>query len=105
MEQEPKLDPSLITDVETAKLALRWAVEKIHGQQEEVGRLREDNRNKTSINRSLTEQVKQKTEILKKWQGTIKTWEENWKTQTAMEADLKGKLREQIMNEETSNWK
>ena len=80
MEQEPKLDPSTITDVETAKLALRWAVEKIHGQQEELGRLREDNRTKTSINRSLTEQVEQKTEILKKWQGTIKTWEENWKT-------------------------
>ena len=99
MEQEPKLDPSAITDVETAKLALRWAVEKIHGQQEELGRLRDDNRNKTGINRSLTEQVEQKTEILKKWQGTIKTWEENWKTQTAMEADLKSKLREQILNE------
>ena len=95
MEQEPKLDPSTITDVETAKLALRWAVEKIHTLQEDVGRLREDNRTKTSLNRSLTEQVEQKTEILKKWQGTIKTWEENWKTQTAMEADLKAKLREQ----------
>ena len=105
MEQEPKLDPSAITDVETAKLALRWAVEKIHGQQEELGRLREDNRNKTGINRSLTEQVEQKTEILKKWQGTIKTWEENWKTQTAMEADLKAKLREQILNEEAANWR
>ena len=105
MEQEPKLDPSTITDVETAKLALRWAVEKIHALQEDVGRLREDNRTKTNVNRSLTEQVEQKTEILKKWQGTIKTWEENWKTQTAMEADLKCKLREQIMNEETSNWK
>ena len=105
MEQEPKLDPSAITDVETAKLALRWAVEKIHGQQEELGRLRDDNRNKTGINRSLTEQVEQKTEILKKWQGTIKTWEENWKTQTAMEADLKSKLREQILNEEAVNWR
>ena len=105
MEQEPKLDPSTITDVETAKLALRWAVEKIHGLQEEVGRLREDNRNKTAISRSLTEQVEQKTEVLKKWQGTIKTWEENWKTQTAMEADLKAKLREQILNEESTNWR
>ena len=73
MESEPKLDPSTITDMETAKLALRWAVEKIHTMQEEMGRLREDNRNKTDISRSLTEQLDQKTEVLKKWQGTIKT--------------------------------
>jgi len=105
MEQEPKLDPSTITDVETGKLALRWAVEKIHTLQEETGRLREDNRNKTNLTRSLTEQMEQKTEILKKWQGTIRTWEENWKTQTALETDLKAKLREQIINEETANWK
>jgi len=39
MEQEPKLDPSTITDVETGKLALRWAVEKIHTLQEELGPL------------------------------------------------------------------
>ncbi len=93
MEQDPKLDPSTITDVETAKLALRWAVEKIHGLQEELGRLREDNRTKSNAARSLTEQLEQKTEVLKKWQGTIRTWEENWKTQTAMEADLKGKTQ------------
>jgi hypothetical protein len=42
MESEPKLDPSTITDMETAKLALRWAVEKIHTMQEELGRLREE---------------------------------------------------------------
>ena len=105
MEQEPKLDPSTITDVETGKLALRWAVEKIHTLQDEVSRLREDNKTKTNLTRNLTEQVEQKSEILKKWQGTIRTWEENWKTQTALETDLKAKLREQIINEETSNWK
>ena len=105
MDFDHQLDPSTITDVETAKLALRWAVEKIHTLSDDNARLKEDNRNKTNISRALTQQAEQKDEILKKWQSTIKTWEENWKTQTAMETDLKGKLREQILNEETSNWR
>lgn len=105
MDFDHQLDPSTITDVETAKLALRWAVEKIHALSDDNTRLKEDNRNKTSISRALTQQAEQKDEVLKKWQSTIKTWEENWKTQTAMEMDLKGKLREQILNEETSNWR
>jgi len=105
MDFDNQLDPSTITDVETAKLALRWAVEKIHTLSDDNSRLKEDNRNKTNIARSLTQQTEEKDEILKKWQSTIKTWEENWRTQTAMEADLKGKLREQILNEETSNWR
>ncbi|MBU2573078.1 MAG: hypothetical protein KKH28_03255, partial [Elusimicrobia bacterium] len=100
-----QLDPSTITDVETAKLALRWAVEKIHTLSDDNARLKEDNRNKVNSNRTLTQQGEQKDEILKKWQTTIKTWEENWKTQTAMEADLKAKLREQILNEETAHWR
>ncbi len=105
MDFDNQLDPSAITDVETAKLALRWAVEKIHTLSDDNTRLKEDNRNKTNTSRALTQQSEQKDEILKKWQSTIKTWEENWKTQTAMEVDLKGKLREQILNEETSNWR
>jgi hypothetical protein len=91
--------------VETAKLALRWAVEKIHALSDDNIRLKEDNRNKTNITRTLTQQSEQKDEVLKKWQSTIKSWEENWKTQTDMETDLKSKLREQILNEETSNWR
>ena len=105
MDFDHQLDPSTITDVETAKLALRWAVEKIHTLSDDNSRLKEDNRNKTNITRTLTQQAEQKDEILKKWQSTIKTWEANWKTQTTMEADLKGKLREQILNEETANWR
>lgn len=105
MDFNNQLDPSTITDVETAKLALRWAIEKIHALSDDNARLKEDNRNKVNIARQLTQQGEQKDEILKKWQATIKTWEENWKTQTAMEADLKGKLREQILNEETANWR
>ena len=64
---------STITDVETAKLALRWAVEKIHTLADDNARLKEDNRNKTNIARSLTQQTEEKDEILKKWQSTIKT--------------------------------
>ena len=105
MDFNNQLDPSTITDVETAKLALRWAIDKIRALSDDNIRLKEDNRNKVNITRTLTQQGEQKDEILKKWQSTIKTWEENWKTQTAMEADLKGKLREQILNEETSNWR
>ncbi len=105
MDFDNKLDPSTITDVETAKLALRWAVEKIHALSDDAARLKEDNRNKTNLARTLTQQAEQKDEVLKKWQTTIKTWEENWRTQTAMEADLKAKLREQILNEETANWR
>ncbi|OGS46856.1 MAG: hypothetical protein A3J79_14475 [Elusimicrobia bacterium RIFOXYB2_FULL_62_6] len=105
MDFDNQLDPAAITDVETAKLALRWAIEKIHTLSDEAARLKEDNRNKVNTARLLTQQNEQKDEILKKWQSTIKTWEENWKTQTAMEADLKGKLREQILNEETANWR
>ena len=105
MDFDHHLDPSTITDMETAKLALRWALEKIHTISDDNTRLKEDNRNKTEMSRSLAQQAEKKDEILKKWQSTIKTWEENWKTQTAMETDLKGKLREQILNEETSNWR
>lgn len=105
MDFDNKLDPSAITDVETAKLALRWAVEKIHTLADDNARLKEETRSKVNSNRILTQQNEQKDEILKKWQSTIKTWEENWKSQTAMEADLKSKLREQILNEETSNWR
>jgi len=105
MDFDNQLDPSTITDVETAKLALRWAVEKIHALADDNARLKEDNQTKTNISRTLTQQGEQKDEILKKWQSTIKTWEANWKTQTAMEVDLKGKLREQILNEETANWR
>lgn len=105
MDFDNQLDPAAITDVGTAKLALRWAIEKIHTLSDEGARLKEDNRNKVASNRMLIQQNEQKDEILKKWQSTIKTWEENWKTQTAMEADLKGKLREQILNEETASWR
>ena len=39
MDFDNKLDPSTITDVETAKLALRWAVEKIHSLSDDAARL------------------------------------------------------------------
>ncbi|MEA3307494.1 MAG: hypothetical protein U9Q34_06885, partial [Elusimicrobiota bacterium] len=105
MEHQPNLDPSAITDVDTAKFALKWAVERLELLEASNTKLKDDTRNKTNIINSLTKQLDHKEETVKKWQGTIKTWEENWKSQEAMESDLKSKLRNQIINEEMANWR
>lgn len=105
MEHHPNLDPSAITDIDTAKFALKWAVERLELLEASSTKLKDDTRNKTDIIRSLTKQLDHKEETVKKWQSTIRTWEENWKSQQAMESDLKSKIRHQIINEEMANWR
>ena len=105
MEHRPNLDPSAITDMDTAKFALKWAVERLELLEASSAKMKDDTRNKTNIINSLTKQLDHKEETVKKWQSTIRTWEENWKSQQAMESDLKSKLRNQIINEEMAHWR
>ena len=52
MEHKPNLDPSVITDLETAKFALKWAVERLEFLEDSTSKLKDDTRHKTDIVRS-----------------------------------------------------
>jgi len=103
-QEEPQVDLTNVTDLDTARLALRWATDKIQALKDELGSLREDFRVKADINKSLTEQIKQRDAILKKWQSTVRSWEENYKHQSATEEEIRKRLREEVVNEEAMAW-
>ena len=59
MDQEP-FEPSTVNDLETARLALRWALERLHKMTEEAAAHKEEKEKAVSANRRLAEEAAQK---------------------------------------------
>ena len=95
-----KFDPSAVNDVETAKLALRWALERIHLLQDEAAKAKDAAQGAQEQARLLTDQLAKKEEAVQRWSSTIKVWEENWKTQGTMEAEARERVKKELVVEE-----
>src|SRR5262245_30162442 len=103
MDKEPAFDPASVTDVETAKLALRWALEKMRNLQDEAKKLREELHGESLTSRRLNEQLQQKEEALKRWQSTLRVWEENASLQRNIEAEVRLKVKDEVLKEELAH--
>jgi len=97
---KPFFDPSQVNDVETARLALRWSLEKIHGLQSDLNTSQETAKDAVDKLRQTTEKLTQKDAALLRWQSTIKTWEANWKDHQQMEDEIRARLEKEIVREE-----
>src|SRR5271154_6212237 len=99
MEQE-FFDASAVNDLETARLALRWALERIHKMDAEAVALREDRDKSALAARQLSEEVGQKDEAVKRWKETIRAWESSMSDHKKMEETLRKDLRKELFAEE-----
>ena len=68
-------DPATVNDVETARLALRWSLEKIHGLQDEVNKAKETAEDAVEKLRRATETIAEKDAAILRWKGTRATGE------------------------------
>ena len=84
MDEERQIDPTAVTDIETARLALRWALERIHLLQDEGSKAKDTAQSALDKIRILTDQLAHKDETLHRWQSTIKAWETNVTDHQAM---------------------
>src|SRR5258708_37067451 len=107
MEQEdkPSLDPASVNDVETARLALRWALERIHKMQEECTTANQNAKDASEKLRLANDQLKQKEESLQRWQSTIRTWDAHWRDQETLEQHVTERLRKEIVVAEESRYR
>ncbi|PJA15571.1 MAG: hypothetical protein COX66_09840, partial [Elusimicrobia bacterium CG_4_10_14_0_2_um_filter_63_34] len=104
MDQE-NLDPNQVNDVDTARLALRWSLEKIHGLQDQLNKAKETAADAVDKLRRTTEQITQKDAAILRWQSTIKTWEANWKDQRKLEEEIRVRVRGELSKEEDERHK
>ena len=89
MDQEPSkdfFDASAVNDLETARLALRWARERIHKMAEELSSIKQDKERTDVQAAQLSQEVLQKDEVVKRWKETIKVWEASISDHKKMEA-------------------
>ncbi|HBL17182.1 MAG TPA: hypothetical protein DD417_10670 [Elusimicrobia bacterium] len=99
------LDPTSVNDVETARLALRWSLEKIHALQDELNKAKETATDAVDKLRLTTEQIAQKDAAILRWQSTIKAWEANYKDQAKLEAEIRARLAKEMTFEEDAGHK
>ncbi|MBI4386613.1 MAG: hypothetical protein HY551_04465, partial [Elusimicrobia bacterium] len=104
MEKE-YLDPSSVNDVDTARLALRWALDRIRILQDEANRARQESKSSAERMQGLAKEIAQKDEALHRWQSTMKLWEENWKDQRTLEAEIKERLEKELVAQEDARGK
>ena len=93
-------DASAVNDLETARLALRWALEKVHVLQDESAKSRTVPQDAVEKLRLAGEQIAQKDAAILRWQNTIKVWEANWKDQQRMEEEIRERLKKELVREE-----
>ncbi|HBB66844.1 MAG: hypothetical protein A2X28_06955 [Elusimicrobia bacterium GWA2_56_46] len=87
---ESSLNEEAITDVETARLALRWALDKIRALQEEAMRSRQNLQEKSSQAAFIENQLKGKNSEIER---ILRTHEEELKsTQNSLEYQFRSKL-------------
>ena len=97
MENEKEFfDASAVTDLETARLALRWALEKVHKLTEESGQARQERDKALRRASELSEEAAQKDQTLSRWKETIHVWEATLKDSKKMEEELKEDLRREL---------
>ena len=71
-EENVKLDPQGVGDLETAKLSLKWTLEKLKELKEELSVLKEEKAKRETQIRELILRAEQSEELVKKWQSTVK---------------------------------
>ena len=99
MEQEP-FNPAAVNDLETARLALRWALERLHKMSGDIKELKEE---KESLSHKLLElsmESQKKDETLGRWKQTIHAWESLIQDHKRMEERLREELRLEFKHKE-----
>lgn len=96
MAEKEYFDPASVTDLETARLALRWALERIHHLSEENVALKDSVQKTSHQAEILSQEAQQKDEALKRWKQTIELWQSAVKDQKRMEDDLREELRREM---------
>src|SRR5579859_3286079 len=99
-EPSQEYDPSSVNDLDTARLALRWALERLHKFNDELARVKQALAAAEKERGMLAEDAKQKDEAIRRWRETIKTWEASMADQGALERRLREELREEARREQ-----
>src|SRR5579883_2859330 len=100
MDQEKEyFDASAVNDLETARLALRWALERLHKMGEDLAALKTERDDAKQLAGRLTEEVSQKDQAVARWRETIKAWEASIKDHKRMEDELREELRKEVARE------
>jgi hypothetical protein len=100
-----EFDASTINDLDTARLALRWALERVHKMGEELSQAREEAGKSTRQKAELEEESRQKDETVKRWRETIKIWEASMQDQHRLEIQMREELRKEVTREEDAHVK
>ena len=98
-----EFDASAVNDLDTARLALRWALERLHKLGAELSQAREELSLATKGRDALAEEARKKDETVKRWRETLKVWEASMAGQHELEKRLREELRAEVAREQDAH--
>ena len=100
MPEQDSAVPQEINDLDTAKLALRWALDRIRRTAAELDAAKEaDGRQQAEINR-LRSEIGVKEDAARRWRATAEEWEEAVKGYQRLARDAEGQAQEHLERRE-----
>ncbi|MDO8757266.1 MAG: hypothetical protein Q7J64_04595, partial [Elusimicrobiota bacterium] len=99
-DQPNGFDPSTVNDLDTARLALRWALERLHRLSSEVTEARQEAAKALKARDEAAVDSREKDETVKRWRETVKAWEASISDHKKMEEQLREELRREIDREQ-----
>ena len=98
-------DASTVNDLDTARLALRWALERLHRLGSELTEAREEAAKSNKARDAAALDSREKDETVKRWRETVKAWEASISDHKKMEDHLREELRREISREQDAHVK
>ena len=96
MPEQESSAPLEINDLDTAKLALRWALERIRRTAAELDAAKETKARAEAEIRRLQTEVGAREDAARRWKATAEEWEEAVKGYQRLARDAEGQARERI---------
>src|SRR5438309_1639817 len=82
-------DPSTVNDLDTARLALRWALERLQRLGTELTEARQEAAKAGKARDEAALDSREKDETVKRWRETVKAWEASISDHKKMEDQLR----------------
>src|SRR3989338_6289594 len=98
-------DASTVNDLDTARLALRWALERLHRLGAELNEARQAEDKALKARDEAALDSREKDETVKRWRETVKAWEASISDHKKMEDALREELRPEMSREQDAHVK